>query len=253
MKIPLSLLHPTVKEMRNGDRYANDLTKEDVKGDPDNLINSMVRHLFETSRNDTEVFCPDRPGFLKSSDYRDLIEGSLNAEDYIAYEERMYATNIIACPGFETENYHRPLGFMCSTVTSGRTVAARRVPAIATLDDNPRDVNRQGKYERWLFDTGSNVHATNNEHLLTNLKPFIDVVSTANGHKVVSTKRGDLKLKSKCGNILILKNVLVIPEFTRNIISGSCFVKQGGHEVHMSKDGIHVKMGQNKLIMFFRK
>ena len=251
MKIPLSLLHPTVKEMRNGDKYANDLTKEDVKGDPDNLINSMVRHLFETSRNDTEVFCPDRPGFLKSSDYRDLIEGSLNAEDYIAYEERMYATNIIACPGFETENYHRPLGFMCSTVTSGRTVAARRVPVIATLNDNPRDVNRQGKYERWLFDTGSNVHATNNEHLLTNLKPFIDVVSTANGHQVVSTKRGDLKLKSKCGNILILKNVLVIPEFTRNIISGSCFVKQGGHEVHMSKDGIHVKMGQNNLIMFY--
>ena len=246
-KIPLSLLHPTIKDMKNGDKFANDLTREDVKGQPSNIINSIVRHLYETGKNDTEVFCPDRPGFLKSSDYRDLIEGSLNASNYVAYDENMYATNIIACPGCFKEAYNRPLGFMNSTVT------AKIVAAVATLPDNLRDENRQGKYEKWLFDTGSNVHATPNERLLTNLKPYVDVVSTANGHQVVSTKRGDLKLKSKCGNILVLKNVLVIPEFTRNIISGSCFVKQGGHEVLMNQEGIQVKMGKHKLIMFYSK
>ena len=224
-RIPLSLLHENVQDMLNGNKFGRDMQHEKVKGDPDNLINTIVRELFTTDLDDNTVFMPDRPGYLAVSNYRDLIEGSLTREKYVAYEKRMYM-NLnpnVGCLQSEKWNNQRPLAFQCSAV----------------LPSNLSDEGRQGKvqkYEKWLFDTGSNKHATPNEHLLTNFQPFIDFVLTTNGHQEKSTKRGDLKLKSS---------------FERKMISGSCFEKTGGHVVLMNKMGIQVILGKMVLKMVY--
>jgi hypothetical protein len=76
-------------------------------------------------------------------------------------------------------------------------------------------------------------------------------VRVAEGTVVESHKQGDLILQSNCGAQLRLTGVLVIPSFTKNIISGSKLVQNNSQEIEISANGIEIIHDENILPMLF--
>ena len=95
--------------------------------------------------------------------------------------------------------------------------------------------------ESWLFDTGATVHVTPNDSLLFNLQVCNVNISVAQGTIVVAQKRGDIKIKGQGGTTLILTDVLHVPSFTTNIISGSRLVNKSGCVVKIQKNKAEIR------------
>jgi hypothetical protein len=85
-------------------------------------------------------------------------------------------------------------------------------------------------HESWLVDTGASVHVTNDKHLLLyNVRSGEDkriVVGT--GTTKTAKLIGDVKLSEvHTGAIFILRDVLYVEGFTKNLMSVSCLVRKG--------------------------
>jgi hypothetical protein len=123
-----------------------------------------------------------------------------------------------------------------------------------------RSSSTNGKYgggtkhnssELWLFDTGASVHVTPSDKFLFNPQFKRVTVRVAEGTVVQSPKQGDLLLQSNCGAQLRLTGVLVIPSFTKNIISGSKLVQNNSQEIKISANGVKIIHEENTLHMVF--
>ena len=90
----------------------------------------------------------------------------------------------------------------------------RRHPRIHMIKAGKVSNDRTGQYE---FDTGAQVHTTNELWRLTNLKPG-RTITACNGTKTTALHEGTLKMRHNERDI-ILKNVLYHPSFY-NLISG---------------------------------
>ena len=99
----------------------------------------------------------------------------------------------------------------------------------------------QSEGESWLFDTGATVHVTPNEFLLFNVQECAVKISVAQGTVVVARKQGDIKIKGSGGTTLILTDVLYVPTFTTNIISGSRLVNKSGCMVKIQKKNAEIR------------
>jgi hypothetical protein len=72
------------------------------------------------------------------------------------------------------------------------------------------------------LDGGANVHCVGEKHLLQNYKPIRSLVEPITGDSVISPGYGDLPLETGT-----LKNVLWLPEATRNILSTTLLLATG--------------------------
>jgi hypothetical protein len=119
-----------------------------------------------------------------------------------------------------------------------------------------RSSSQNGKYrgdtkhnssELWLFYTGAFVHVTLSDKFLFSPQFKQVTVRVAEGTVVESHKQGDILLQSNCGAQLRLKGVLVIPAFTKNIISGSKLVQNNLQEIKITATGIEITHDGNSL------
>ena len=90
----------------------------------------------------------------------------------------------------------------------------RRHPRVYMIKAGKISNDRTGQYE---FDTGAQVHTTNELWRLTNLRPG-KTITACNGTKTTALQEGTFKMKHN-GRDIILKNVLYHPTFY-NLISG---------------------------------
>ena len=94
----------------------------------------------------------------------------------------------------------------------------------------------------WIIDSGASTHITNHANSLINKKHHEETIMFANGKKIKSTCIGDF-----VGYIndhkIILKNVLLVPAFKRNLISVSKLIEQNFRVIFHSKyDFPHVSI-----------
>ena len=93
---------------------------------------------------------------------------------------------------------------------------------IVEINENNSEVNNvEGDEEIvMLADSGSEVHIVQDKRGLVNIEPHNKTVSVGGGHRLTSTCKGDLRLQQKeTGQSILVKDVLVIEEFGRNILS----------------------------------
>ena len=113
----------------------------------------------------------------------------------------------------------------------------RRHPRVYMIKAGKISNDRTGQYE---FDTGAQVHTTNELWRLTDLRPG-KTITACNGTKTTALQEGTLKMKHN-GRDIILKNVLYHPTFY-NLISGQ---RVPGIEVR-NIDGLKV-LTNNKIL-----
>ena len=77
--------------------------------------------------------------------------------------------------------------------------------------------------ERWLLNSGSTVHVTNNAPGITHWRKAKETIVVGNGEEVKANYKGTIHLQVK--NVtLTLNDVLFVPGFAKNIISMSRLV-----------------------------
>ena len=114
-----------------------------------------------------------------------------------------------------------------------------RYPRVNMIKAGKLANNRTGHYE---FDTGAQVHTTNELWRLTNLRPG-RTITAWNGTKTTAIHEGTLKMKHN-GQEIILKNVLYHPSFY-NLISGQRIEDMELRKDHKSQ--LTVFSGKNPL------
>ena len=92
--------------------------------------------------------------------------------------------------------------------------------------------------ERWLLDSGSTVHLTNNKFLLKNITATNTNVTVGTGTTVQAYTKGDVKLiQGNSGNVIILKDVLYVPSFNQHILSIPKLLQEG-YNIHGNKTSL---------------
>ena len=112
-----------------------------------------------------------------------------------------------------------------SSVSDSDTDEYEECHQVRSLNNIERQNLKQGENEKWLFETGANVHATSSSKLITNTKLKYKLVRDAKGKTEQTTMTSTITIMDNHQKYSILENVLVIPTFRKNIISGSKLVK----------------------------
>lgn len=99
----------------------------------------------------------------------------------------------------------------------------------------------------WMIDSGATCHFTNNPDLLVDIRrlQYACDVKLPNGDRIRVLASGNCHLNEK----LVLRDVLLVPEFTVNLISVSRLVKDDGYKVHFDELGCIVQDRSFKIIL----
>ena len=82
--------------------------------------------------------------------------------------------------------------------------------------------------DRWLMDSGSTIHVTNSSKYFFNVEKTDSIIVVGTGNTMRARYKGTIVLaQSTTKEILVLKNVLYVPNFNQNIISVSLLLQQG--------------------------
>jgi len=101
----------------------------------------------------------------------------------------------------------------------------------------------------YLADTGANAHIVYKTDMMQNLKNHVREIEVGGNRILKSTHIGDLALRAgKDGPVVGLQDVLVVPEFGRNIISIGAFTKRSA-KFTMSKSVAMLEQGTRTLLM----
>jgi hypothetical protein len=84
-----------------------------------------------------------------------------------------------------------------------------------TTIDRPRN----SALESWLIDSGATVHVTTTNEDMIDVKETSATVIVGDGKEVPATSRGTLLLATDDDQVIKLRDVLVVPHFTKHIIS----------------------------------
>jgi Arginine methyltransferase-interacting protein, contains RING Zn-finger len=98
-----------------------------------------------------------------------------------------------------------------------------------------------GKEDIWLVDSGARVHITNDKSGLYNIKRTKTDVIVGDGWTSISPMKGDLRLITDKGYDLILRNVLFIPGFDKNLLSAMKLVENNNQIILDSPDSGYIK------------
>ena len=113
--------------------------------------------------------------------------------------------------------------------------------------DSTTEEPSEHKQESWLFDSGATVHITNNPENVYNKRLTSDSVMVGNSATVNAIAIGDILLQTTNGEIE-LKDVLVIPKFTKNILSMSK-IMQVGCKVSANKNTLYIRNWDEKVAL----
>ena len=97
---------------------------------------------------------------------------------------------------------------------------------------------RESDDERWLVDSGSTVHVTNNPHGITHWCKAQETIIVGNGQEVKANFKGTVHIQVKNAT-LTLHDVLFVPGFAKNIISVSRLVRHGNN-ISITEDAMLV-------------
>ena len=106
--------------------------------------------------------------------------------------------------------------------------------------------------DRYLLDSGANVHCVISEQGMRNLKQGKGNVIVGDSRKVQSGKVGDLPLVTETGSIVLLQDMKVFPNFHRDIVSLPILLAKGCKITYVNHSKIIIK-GPKHLQMEFRQ
>ena len=87
---------------------------------------------------------------------------------------------------------------------------------------------------KWLFDSACTDHMVNDVTLLHDAQPYASSCTVANNHSAAVTAKGTVRLTNHLGNLVTLRDVLLVPNLQHNLISLS-----RADEAGMSYNGQH--------------
>jgi hypothetical protein len=105
---------------------------------------------------------------------------------------------------------------------------------------------RRTKTTQWLLDSGETVHVTNDSDVLLRARKSNEQVRVGNGEDAKAERIGDVEMIVGKDEKFLLKDVLYVPGFLKNIVSLTKIVNNG-ITVQLEKD--HVKFGMNGKIL----
>jgi hypothetical protein len=120
---------------------------------------------------------------------------------------------------------------------------------LVDLESSDNKSAGENEFERWLFDTGASIHTTYNKQNLCNCKNITHVIRVAEGSMATVYKRGLIYLKSECGGIIKLLNVLYIPDIRKNIISVARLMQMNKYIFQCTKYHGTLSKGPYKILM----
>ena len=110
-----------------------------------------------------------------------------------------------------------------------------------------------GKVEKWLGDTGSQIHATGNVSVRVGNEKVLqkEPVKGCSGKVIYATKSGDVSIKTNDGVICDLKNIRIIPGLIKNIISINQLRSEGWKIEEGDKGSLNLRKNE-KVLKFTR-
>jgi len=237
MKVLCATMKEAKKEWVKEEKYA----KFEPMEEPIYLPNYMVHY---TLLPDTKAFKYDMPSYVSA--YREVFSTTSSQGDGPYWPGKPPAERPFWLSGDRAFNVMDVLAkvkdyYSMETVATAASAAAalengESINMALTKCAFSRcaiDEKLKNGSESWLFDTGATVHVTPNIRLLTNLQACRVKVKVADGSELVARERGDIFLRTNGGSqvILVLKGVLVIPEFKKNIISASRLVRGNRYSI----------------------
>jgi hypothetical protein len=103
---------------------------------------------------------------------------------------------------------------------------------------------------QWLLDSGATVHVTNDADVLLRARKSNEQVRAGNGEDAKAERIGDVEMIVEKNDKFLLKDVLYVPGFLKNVVSLTNIVNNG-ITVQLDKD--HVKFGMNGKILKVNK
>jgi hypothetical protein len=110
--------------------------------------------------------------------------------------------------------------------------------------------HRQTKTTQWLLYSGATVHVTNDSDVLLRARKSNKQVRVGNGEDAKAERIGDVEMIVGENDKFLLKDVLYVPGFLKNVVSLTKILNNG-ITVQLDKD--HVKFGMNRKILKINK
>ena len=126
---------------------------------------------------------------------------------------------------------------------------------MANLLDDP--MQHYLNKESWLVDSGATVHVTNDATCMRNIHMTNEKIVVGNRQTVTPKLAGDIYLVQKpTSKVLLLSNVLYVPNFRKNLISIGVIIDKGNAVtmneecMMLSKNEAHISFEQKSDGMF---
>ena len=121
-------------------------------------------------------------------------------------EERPYENN---------PNVGRERGRGRSRGRGANANQASQASAFVCITANEASTNQS----KWLFDSATTDHIVNHSTFLHDARPFQSTCTVANKQTAAESAIGTVKLTNHLGQVVTLKNVLVVPTLQHNLMS----------------------------------
>ncbi|GAA5878142.1 hypothetical protein JCM16303_002858 [Sporobolomyces ruberrimus] len=111
-------------------------------------------------------------------------------------------------------------------------------------------VSDSKKGHGWYLDSGSSVHITKDESMLSNIKPHSEMISCAEGGKMKTVSKGDVKLENTIDGRQIditIRNVNFVPESKWNLISLPTLSREGATTIFYPDETCEVQKGESTI------
>jgi hypothetical protein len=121
---------------------------------------------------------------------------------------------------------------------------------VITMEGGKSRQHGRTKTTQWLLDSGATVHVTNDSDVLLRARKSNEQVRVGNGEDAKAERIGDVEMIVGENDKFLLKDVLYVPGFLKNVVSLTKIVNNG-ITVQLDKD--HVKFGMNGKILKINK
>ncbi|KAL4585413.1 hypothetical protein LXL04_010033 [Taraxacum kok-saghyz] len=133
--------------------------------------------------------------------------------------------------------------------SSSRTL--KNVKCWNCQEDDALILSMESSVDSWVMDSGASFHAMDNGETMVNLKEGdFGKVRLANDEMLQVTGMGDIDMATSLGTTWSLKNVRVIPELKKKLISVGQLDKQGFMTVPVKQDKIWFAKSTTKRVHF---
>jgi hypothetical protein len=124
------------------------------------------------------------------------------------------------------------------------------IQVVITMGGGNSRLHRRTKTTQWLLDSGATVHVTNDSDVLLRARKSNKRVIVGNGEDAKAERIGDVEMIIGENDKFLLKDVLYVPGFLKNVVSLSKIVN---NRITVQLDKDHVKFGMNGKILMINK